>query len=63
MLNFCKPLIRAIQVYFAHIFMTTQARDFKFGGAADQRLLLAMVALIQNRLSVHYEWFVMEGYN
>ena len=54
---FVKTLVRAIRVYFAHISMTTQARDFKFAGAIVQRLMLVMVALTQNFFSAHYAWF------
>ena len=47
-------------VFFAHISMTAWATDFKFAGAAVQRLWLVMVALSQSRLSVR---FVVEDHN
>ena len=41
----------------AYIATSTWARDFKFAGAAVQRLYLAMVALTQKWLSAQYGWF------
>ena len=50
-------IISFIASAYAYISITTRARDFKFEGAAVQRLQLVMVALTQNRLSAHYAWF------
>ena len=59
---FCKTLVRATQVYFCSISMTTQARDFlKFAGAIVQRLqymyMQVMATLTHKNFSAHYAWF------
>ena len=47
---------------FAHISMTTRARDFKFAGAIVQRLLLVMVALTQNIFQRIMHGFLVDGH-
>ena len=60
---FEKALVRVVRVNFAHISMTTRARDFKFAGAIGQRLYLVMVALTQKFFLRIMLGLLVEGHN